>query len=131
MTGQQLRAALHDGRRVYGSSLTNPLAWAACSYTQLDFAFIDNEHCPLGRETTMALCQMYRARGVCPVVRIPVADPTRACMALDAGAEGIICPYMEDPALLREMVGAVKYRPLKGALLGEFLRSGKGINDAT
>jgi 2-keto-3-deoxy-L-rhamnonate aldolase RhmA len=131
MTGHQVREALHAGRRVYGSSLTNPLVWVIGNYTGLDFVFIDNEHVPLGRETTMALCQAYKAKGIAPIVRIPVADPIRACTVLDAGADGIICPYMEDADQVREMVGAVKYRPLKGQKLASFLHRGTGVNSKT
>ena len=131
MTGQRLREALHAGTRVYGSCLINPSVAAIPRYAQLDFAFIDNEHTPLGRASTMALCQGYRAHGVAPIVRIPVADPILACMALDGGAEGIICPYMEDPDRLREMVGAVKYRPLKGIKLAAFLKDGTGVSAET
>ena len=127
MTGEQMREALHAGWRVYGSCLTNPSPWTAARYTQLDFAFIDNEHSPLGRESTMALCQVFKALQIAPVVRIPVADPTLASMALDAGAEGVICPYMEDPSLVQAMVGAVKYRPLKGRKLADFVRAGAGV----
>ena len=83
MTGQQLRESLRAGRRVYGTCLTNPSPWTVDAYTQLDYAFIDNEHGPHGRETIMTLCQVFKARGIVPVVRIPVADPTLACMALD------------------------------------------------
>jgi 4-hydroxy-2-oxoheptanedioate aldolase len=131
MTGEQMREALRAGRRVYGSCLTSPSLWTAARYTQLDFAFIDNEHAPLGRESTTALCQVFKARKIAPVVRIPLADPTLAGMALDAGAEGIICPYMEDPSLVQAMVGAVRYRPLKGRKLAEFLHAGTGVDPKT
>jgi len=131
VTGQQIRAALHGGKRVYGTCVTNPSLWAIQRYTEIDFAFIDNEHVPLGRESTMVLCQACKTRGIAPVVRIPVAEPILAVTALDAGAEGIVCPYMEDADLLREMVGAVKYRPLKGRKLAEFLRTGGGVDRTT
>jgi 4-hydroxy-2-oxoheptanedioate aldolase len=131
MTGQEMRRRLHAGERVYGSALTNASAWAIPNYPELDFVFIDNEHCPLGRESTMTLCQGYKAHGVVPVVRIPIADPILACKTIDAGANGIICPYMEDPGLVREMVGAVKYRPLKGEKLSAFLKDGSGVEPVT
>lgn len=127
MTGQELREALHTGRRVYGTTITSPSLWALPMYRGLDFVFVDNEHIPLGRESTMALCQALRVCGVAPLVRIPTADPTRAAMTLDLGADGIICPYVEDPEVARQMVGAAKWRPLKGRKLAEFLRTGGGV----
>jgi len=127
MTGRQMREALREGRRVYGAAILNTSAWAAARYTELDLAFIDNEHCPMGRESMMALCQIFSARQIVPLVRIPVADPYLASQALDAGAEGIICPYVEDPKVAREMVGAIKYRPLKGEKLEQLLRNGDDV----
>ena len=54
---------------------------------------------------------------IAPIVRIPEPDPYRACMALDGGASGIIAPYVETPEQVRKLYGAVKLRPVKGAVL--------------
>src|SRR3954447_17144580 len=78
---------------------------------------------------------MYRTTGTCcrgfrqtfaaldlpPVVRIPCPDPFEACKALDGGAAGIIAPYIETPEQVRQMVGATRFRPLKGRRLAEVL----------
>ena len=90
--------------------------------TGIDFVFIDTEHTPIGRETLSWICQTYSASGLPPVVRIPCNDPFEACKALDAGAGGIIGPYLETAEQVRGLVGAVKYRPLKGRRLQEALR---------
>ena len=75
-----------------------------------------------GHETLSWICQTYQAAGIPPVVRIPCNDPFEACKALDAGAGGIIGPYLETADQVRALVGAVKYRPLKGRRLQEALR---------
>jgi len=64
--------------------------------------------------------------GLPPLVRIPTQDPDDATVALDDGAAGVIVPYVEQPEVVRSMVGASKLRPLKGerarrALEGEDL----------
>src|SRR5258708_10926160 len=66
--------------------------------------------------------QTYQGLGLPPVVRIPCNDPFEACKALDAGAGGIIGPYVESAEQVRGLVGAVKLRPLKGRRLLEALR---------
>ena len=43
-------------------------------------------------------------------------------MALDGGADGIVVPYVETVAQVRAMVGAVRYRPMKGRMLDEILK---------
>ncbi len=87
----------------------------------LDFVFIDTEHIANDRKQVAWMCQAYAALGVTPVVRINRPDPYLACQALDGGAQGIIAPYVESPEEVRALVGAVKYRPLKGKRLRDML----------
>ncbi|MFM9961910.1 MAG: HpcH/HpaI aldolase family protein [Planctomycetaceae bacterium] len=124
MTGREIIQALHAGRRVYSSAMvsTSPLWPSLVKQSGIDFVFVDTEHTPIGRETLSWICQTYQASGLPPVVRIPCNDPFEACKALDAGAGGIIGPYLETADQVRGLVGAVKYRPLKGRRLQEALR---------
>src|SRR4051794_34922923 len=133
MNGAKFRAALHSGKRLYGSAVTS----ASVAYfnqvkgTGLDWVFIDNEHSPIGREQTAWLCGVYGAAGIVPVVRVPTNQPHLATMAADGGARAIICPYMEDPEVARAMVGAIKWRPLKGEKLARYLQDGTGLAPET
>jgi 4-hydroxy-2-oxoheptanedioate aldolase len=47
-------------------------------------------------------------------------------MAVDAGAHGILAPYVESPEEVRQVVAAARYRPLKGELLERMGREGGG-----
>ncbi|MGL4552241.1 MAG: HpcH/HpaI aldolase family protein [Gemmataceae bacterium] len=124
MTGREIIERLHDGRRVFASALvsTSPLWPGVAKQIGLDFVFVDTEHTPIGRETLAHLCQAYAALGLPPVVRIPCNDPFEACKALDAGAGGIIGPYVETADQVRALAGAVKWRPLKGRRLADAVR---------
>ena len=124
MQGHDIRQHLHDGRRVYGThvcSLTNPLTAHMQATLEYDFVFICNEHMPIDRTETAMMCRFYAARGMSPIVRIPRAYPHYATMALDGGAQGIVAPYVETEDEVRAMVGAVKYRPVKGKKLERYL----------
>jgi 4-hydroxy-2-oxoheptanedioate aldolase len=70
-----------------------------------------------------SLCQLYKAMGIAPVIRIPSPDSFKACQMIDAGAEGILAPYIETAEQIKELVGALKYRPLKGKRLKEALEN--------
>ena len=124
MTGREIIQALHSGKRVYSSAMvsTSPLWPNLVKQSGIDFVFVDTEHTPIGRETLSWICHTYSAMSLPPVVRIPCNDPFEACKALDAGAGGIIGPYVETAEQVRGLVGAVKYRPLKGRRLQEALR---------
>ncbi len=87
----------------------------------LDFVFLDTEHIPLGRVELTQLCQAFKAMQITPIVRIPKPDPFLACQAIDGGAAGVVAPYLETTDQILELVGATKYRPLKGELLTKYL----------
>ncbi len=124
MTGEQIREQLKNGQRVYGThiaSLMNPTAAAMAAEMEMDFAFICTEHMPIDRTEVAMMCRHYAARGVSPIVRVPSISPSEVCMATDAGAEGIVVPYVESESQVRELVGAVRYRPIKGKKLQQVI----------
>ena len=114
---------LRRADRLYGTLIVSPSPhWVpVVASLGLDFVFIDTEHIPLDREKLAWMCQAYRAVGLPPIVRITSPDPYEACVALDGGAVGIVAPYVETPEQVRELVGAVKKRPLKGRTLARHL----------
>jgi 4-hydroxy-2-oxoheptanedioate aldolase len=124
MTGREIIQALHEGRFVYSSAITapSPLWPALAKGTGIDFAFVDTEHIPLDRQTLSWTLQTYKGMGLPSVVRLPCNDPFEACKVLDAGAGGVIGPYIETADQVRGLVGAVKLQPLKGRRLQDALR---------
>jgi len=124
MTGREVIQALHAGRYVFSSAIvsTSPLWPALAKQTGIDFVFVDTEHTPIDRQTLSWICQTYQGLGLPSVVRLPCNDPFEACKVLDAGASGVIGPYLETADQVRGLVGSVKLRPLKGRRLQEALR---------
>ncbi|MEQ1862924.1 MAG: aldolase/citrate lyase family protein [Chthoniobacteraceae bacterium] len=134
MNGEQLRAHLHSGARVYGTHIAtagNPVVTAMLANASLDFVFVCNEHMPVDRAATSALCQQFGAMGISPIVRIPYPCARHAAMALDAGAEGIVAPYVETVDEVRDLIGSVHYRPIKGRQLRGILDGSRPPNQAT
>jgi 4-hydroxy-2-oxoheptanedioate aldolase len=134
MQGHQVRESLHNGQVIYGThvcGLINPIAAQILSMAPIDFAFIGTEHMPLDRSELSIMCHLYAAKGISPVVRIPYPCGRQAAMAMDGGAQGIVAPYVETVQEVREIVGAVRYRPLKGELLEQFLDGSREPDDKT
>lgn len=119
MNGREIIQALHMGKRVFSSAMvsSSPLWPNLVKQAGVDFVFVDTEHTPIDRQTLSWICQTYLAMGLPSVVRLPSNDPFEACKVLDAGAGGVIGPYLETADQVRGLVGAVKLRPLKGQRL--------------
>ena len=120
MNGEQLKIKTKQGRVVYGSMISigrNPRWTKAISDLGLDYVVIDMEHAPRGRAEVADYLVAIESINVVPIVRIPIPDSHYATMALDAGAHGVLAPYCETVDEVKEVVGACKYRPLKGEMV--------------
>ncbi|HUX12231.1 MAG TPA: aldolase/citrate lyase family protein [Spirochaetia bacterium] len=123
MNGVELKTCLRSGKKIFGTLLISQSpAWPkAVAGMGLDYVFLCTEHHALNRETLSWMCRTYKAMNIAPLVRIPSPDPYAATVALDDGATGVIAPYVETPEEVRALVGALKYRPLKGERLKSVL----------
>ncbi|MCG2460409.1 hypothetical protein K8352_06595 [Flavobacteriaceae bacterium F89] len=128
----ELSQKIKENGTVYGTCIvsTSPIWSKVLNGSGLDFVFLDTEHIPLDRTELTFLCQVYNANGLSPIVRIPSPDPYLACTAKDAGAVGVLAPYVESVSQVREMVGATKYRPLKGERLQGVLEGREKLEPA-
>jgi 2-keto-3-deoxy-L-rhamnonate aldolase RhmA len=124
MNGYELCTALNNRQRVYGTLIVSPSPkWPPQIVNLgLDFVFIDREHVAIDRTTLSWMCRTYSALGLAPVVRITQPDPAEASSVLDAGAEGIIAPYVETAEQVQALRGAVKLRPIKGKKLEQIIK---------
>lgn len=114
---------IQSGELVLGTCVTsnNSLWPKALASSGLDFVFIDTEHISLSRKELSAMCQTYKGRGIIPIVRVYKADHHLVCQAIDAGAVGVVIPYVETVQDVQVLIGATKYRPLKGERLHQYL----------
>lgn len=114
---------LRAGVRVYGTLIvsTSPKWVDVIDGIGLDFVFIDTEHTPIDRTTLAWMCKAYAGINAPAIVRIPSIDPNQATQVIDAGAAGVIAPYVESPEQVMRLVGATKLRPLKGKRLEDLI----------
>jgi 4-hydroxy-2-oxoheptanedioate aldolase len=123
MIGKDFRNALREGKKVYGTQIssTSPKMFDSVISLGLDFVFFCNEHVQYNPETLSWMCNAFKAAGVNPLVRILEPSPYLATQALDAGACTVLVPYVEEIEDVIALIGAVKYRPLKGKKLMRIL----------
>lgn len=134
MNGEQLKEKLRAGGVVYGTMLSmsrNPRWATPIDAFGLDFVIIDSEHAPRGRSEIADLLASLVSADVVPMVRLPYPDGHRAAMELDAGAQGVLAPYCETVEEVKEVVGAVRWRNLKGEYLRRAMDTGEMPSEAT
>lgn len=135
MRGRELKQQLKAGQPVFGVAMEGygQARWPRffAETAPIDYVWLESEHAPNGRESIAWAIQCYAAYGIAPLVRIPDISGSQAAMVLDAGAHGVIVPYVETVEQAREMVGAAKFRPLKGRALAEAVATGRFPNEET
>ncbi len=119
----ELKKAFENNSRVYGTLVmsTSPKWVGQVKNTGVDFVFIDSEHAPIDRSTRAFMCESFKAQNLAPIVRIPFCCAYEAFAAIEDGAVGIVSPYLESVEEIKTLIGAVKYRPLKGERLRRVL----------
>ena len=90
-------------------TLPEPQLLEIASLAGCDWIFLDCEH---GAISTTGLGSLLASAPDVPVlVRIPANEARYVKQALDAGAAGIICPLVEDAAMVERIVRWAKYPP--------------------
>ena len=117
MNGGQIKETLKDGGAVFGFmiSASRNGKWAVTlGGGGIDYTIIDTEHAQRSREELADLVLILKAYNVSPIIRIPYPVPHYVAMALDAGADGVLVPYCEDPQVVRDCVAVKNWHPMKG-----------------
>ena len=134
MNGAELKATLKAGGRVFGTMISvsrNPRWIPVLDGVGLDYVVIDTEHGPRSRGELADFLGMFNTTGVVPIVRIPIPDAHYVTMIVDAGAQGVLAPYCETVDQVKEVVGAAKWRPLKGEAVRRLVDTGEHISEDT
>ena len=134
MAGADLRKKLESGGIVYGTMLSlsrNPRWARVIGQLKFDYVIIDNEHSAYSRGEVADFIAALSATGTTPLIRVPIPASHYVTMAVDAGAHGVLAPYCETVDEVKEVVGAAKWRPLKGALVRQVMETGEFPSQAS
>ena len=114
LQSNKLRTRFHAGQRVYGllNSIPAPLLVEMIGYAGYDFVILDLEHVGLNPQTLEDMIRAAECSGITPLVRVPGIQPETILRVLDAGAQGIVVPRVQDASQARHAVQASRYHPL-------------------
>lgn len=101
-----------------GEAAVNGWLSIGCGYSAeivaslgFDCVTIDMQHGMFGFDRAFDVLQAVSTYAVSPIVRVSGNEPTEIMHALDAGAEGIICPLVNTTAECERFVAACRYPP--------------------
>lgn len=89
----------------------SPLVAEAVGHAGFDWGVIDMEHTPLDLMEVMHMLQAVGNTRLVPVVRVPWNDPVMVKRVLDAGAQTVLFPFVQDADEARRAVAATRYPP--------------------
>jgi 4-hydroxy-2-oxoheptanedioate aldolase len=108
-----LKARLKAGESVYGAWVgsCSPGNTEILGHVGFDFLVIDQEHGAGEMADAVAALQAAESSGTPCIVRAPWNDPIWLKRILDAGAEAVMIPSVENAALAAAAVRACRYPP--------------------
>lgn len=140
MTKDIFRPARQSDRTAYlvWMSIGVPIVAELAGQAGYDGIVIDQQHGMAGKAELIACLTAARASNLPALTRVVQNDPGLIGQALDAGAQGVICPMVNGRDDAERLVKAVKYPPVGersyGPYGGKLLISGDyfaGANDWT
>lgn len=130
---KQLKAKLRNKEAVIGCWLNLGSAVTAeiVALAGFDWVLIDLEHGAGGEHNVIAQLQAISATPTAALVRVESHDKRRIHRVLDMGAEGVICPHIDDAGQARDAVDGIRYPPHGSRGVAKMIRAtgfGKDFN---
>jgi len=114
MQSNRTKALLESGGIAIGCGIQQfaladiPAIYSAAGF---DYSFIDLEHGSLDLESAQLLIRASLANDITPIVRVGELLYSLIARVLDAGAQGVILPRVEDPRKIEEAVSWTRFPP--------------------
>ena len=110
----KVRSALLAGGTAFGTmpfEFFTPGLCATLAAAGAEFVILDMEHSGAGIDTIKAQAAHARGAGIVPCVRVPACERHLVTTVLDAGALGIMVPFMETREQAAALASWCRYRP--------------------
>ncbi len=89
----------------------SPIVAEAVGLTGMEWGVIDMEHSPLDLRDVVHMLQAVAGTPLVPVLRVPWNDPVTFKRVLDAGAQTLLVPFVQNADEARRAVAATRYPP--------------------
>lgn len=130
MKKNTLKEKLNAGQATLGPfvGFPSPAIVETMGWMGFDFVIIDCEHGPIDYETAENMIRAAELSGTTAIVRIGLNEQQHIQRYMDAGADGVLIPLVNNAQDALKVVNAVKYPPMgkRGAFSGRGARFGVG-----
>jgi 4-hydroxy-2-oxoheptanedioate aldolase len=112
LTGKQFKAQLREGRPKMGLFVNShsPTVAEQLAHSGYDWLLVDTQHGPMGNETLSGMLAGIELGGAISMVRVGGhTDRPGIQQALDMGANGILCPYVNTADDVRQYITCTRY----------------------
>jgi 2-keto-3-deoxy-L-rhamnonate aldolase RhmA len=89
----------------------SPLVAEAIGHAGFDWGVIDMEHTPLDMMQVVHMLQAVAGTKMIPIVRVPWNEPVAVKRVLDAGAQTLLFPFVQNAEEAQRAVAATRYPP--------------------
>ncbi|MGB8954038.1 MAG: aldolase/citrate lyase family protein, partial [Tumebacillaceae bacterium] len=109
-----MKQKIGSGGTVFGlfGSIPHPSAVDLIGAAGYDFVILDAEHVLVNPETLENMIRAAEAAGLTALVRVPDSAPNTILRVLDAGAQGVVVPHVNNAEEAARIVKASRYYPL-------------------
>jgi 4-hydroxy-2-oxoheptanedioate aldolase len=117
-----IRDLLTKGKTLFNAWISLGIAYSVelAGEAGADLVTIDQQHGIGGNAELLACLTAASASGIPALVRVAKNDFGLVGRALDAGAQGVMCPMINTPEDARAFVEAVKYPPVGARSMGPY-----------
>jgi 4-hydroxy-2-oxoheptanedioate aldolase len=112
LSGKEFKAQLREGRPKFGLFVNShsPTVAEQLAHSGYDWLLVDTQHGPMGYETLSGMLAGIESGGGISLVRVGGhTDRPGIQQALDMGANGILCPYVNNADEARQYVTCCRY----------------------
>src|SRR6266404_2870819 len=112
LTGKQFKAQLREGKPKFGLFVNShsPTVVEQLAHSGYDWLLVDTQHGPMGNETLSGMLGGIESGGAISLVRVGGhTDRPGIQQALDMGANGILCPYVNNVDEAKQYVTCCRY----------------------
>jgi 4-hydroxy-2-oxoheptanedioate aldolase len=113
MMASTLRERWKQGKAVFGiwAALPSPFAVELMASPDIGYICVDQQHGLIDYVTAVPMFTAAEARGVVAITRVPANQPWMIGKSLDAGAQGVVVPMINNRAEAAAAVAACRYPP--------------------